>query len=101
MATTTAVVPQVRTVACHSVVVALAAVFVVIKKMKPRNSFSLTARVEAGWRWCSPADLRKVKNLMTELHCSGEGGSKETHTIMMLGVLFVSIATVQLGEILA
>jgi hypothetical protein len=37
---------------------------------------------------------------MTELKTlRGEGGSKETHTIMMLGVLFVSASTVQLGEI--
>jgi hypothetical protein len=45
----------------------------------------------------------KSEELMTELKTLREKeGSKETHTIMMLGVLFVSAsATVQLGEYLA
>jgi hypothetical protein len=60
-ATTTAVVPQVRTVAKYAIVsYCITAVFVVIKKMPTKQLQRL--RVEAGWRWCVPADLRKVKN---------------------------------------
>jgi hypothetical protein len=91
----------VRTVAKYAIVscIALAAVFVVIKKMKPTKQLQRLRELKQDGGGVFSGGSTKSEELMTELKTlRGEGGSKETHTIMMLGVLFVSaFATVQLG----